>query len=103
MNMIKNNRGNAEIIPAVVCLFIVLVCLYFTIYAISPVLSIIPMFDQYTDADSPVYVDVLWYFDAAVRGFAIMIGLIVGIQLLHILLLAIKKQKYSGAYNDSDF
>ena len=90
-------------IPMVVYLFILVVSLYFTIFSIAPVLNLIPELAKVMDTSGSIYVNVEGYYNLAVRGFFFMIAMMVGIRIIHLYLIATKKQRFTGGSSESDF
>jgi hypothetical protein len=103
MNLLKDTRANTEMIPMVVYIFILTLVLFTLAFVISPSLSIIHSMSAVLDTSGSIYYDVESRFDLAVKAWFFLLPMMVAVKLLHLGLLAIKKQRYTGGSNESDF
>lgn len=103
MNFIKDDKASVLMIPKVVYIFILLITLFFVIVSVGPVLQLVPALTPAMDTGGSIYVNIGAYYDAAVKSYYLMIGIIIAVEFVHLGLLAIRKQRYTGATNESDF
>ena len=102
MKLINNNSGNVEMIPMVVSMFVTTVIVYILSFIAYPILSVIGQLTPIMDVSGSLYTDVGAKFDFAVKAFSFLLIFIVVKPIIHLGLLAIKKQRSEGSY-ESDF
>lgn len=100
MNLKDDSRGNVEMVSMVLYLFILVISLIFVVYAVSPMFDVIHQLAAVMDTSGSLYVDVDSKFNMATKGFFFLVPLMVAVRVLHLMLLAIKRQRYTG---ESDF
>ena len=99
-----NNKAQTELIPMVLNLFIVTAFLFTLALVIPPSFTIIDELDNAADQSGSIYYDVPAQFNKAANIWYFMLVLIVVTILIHMGLIAIKKQRYTGErINESDF
>lgn len=109
MKLFNNDKGQVDMIPLAIYIFVLIISLYFLIFNISPLLGIIETLTYSIDPDSSLQVSgmsagTFTNFTIAIKAFFFMITLMVVSKLIHLFLLAIKKQRYTGGNTfESDF
>jgi len=104
MYKLFNDRANTEMIPAVVFLFITTAVLYTCAFVFPPSFEIVYALCDILDTGGSLYYDVESTFNLGVTMWYFMLVLMIVVQVVHIGLLAIKRQRYTGEYqNENDF
>lgn len=99
-----NDKAQTELIPMTLNLFIVTAFLFTLIFVIPPAFKIVEGLDNAADHSGSIYYDVPAKFNTAVNMWYFSLVLIVSTILIHMGLIAIKKQRYTAErQNESDF
>lgn len=99
-----NDKAQTELIPMTLNLFIVTAFVFTLAFVIPPAFTIIEGLDNAADHSGSLYYDVPAKFNAAANMWYFLLVLIVSTILIHMGLIAIKKQRYTGEqFNESDF
>jgi len=96
MKLIEDLRANVEMIPMAMYLFVTVVFLYILVLAVAPVTGVIYTLIDLLDPETPFYYDPTPKYDASLKAWHVLLGLTVGIMILRMFILAIKKQRYTG-------
>lgn len=99
---IFDNSGNVEMIPMVLTIFITAVLAYILSFIAYPIFSIVGHLTPIMDTGGSIYTDVGAKFDSAVSAFSFLLIFVVVKPIIHLGLLAIKKQRSEGSF-ESDF
>lgn len=104
MNILKDERANVEMIPKVVWLFISTAILFTTAMVFPPSFQIVYGLADTMDTGGSLYYDVAGTFNTAVGMWYFFLVMIIVWNVVHLGLLALKRQRYTGENrNDSDF
>jgi len=99
-----NDKAQTELIPMTLYLFVVTAFVFTLAFVIPPAFKIVEQLDDAADPTGSIYYDVPAKFDLGVKMWYFILVLIVSTILIHMGLIAIKKQRYTGEYqNESDF
>ncbi|MCK5387390.1 MAG: hypothetical protein KAJ39_09390 [Gammaproteobacteria bacterium] len=104
MNILKDETANVEMIPKAVYVFISTAVLYTTAMVFPPSFQIVHALADTMDTSGSLYYDVGATFDVGVMMWYFFLVMIIAWNVVHLGLLAIKRQRYTGEMrNDSDF
>jgi len=99
-----NDKAQTELIPMTLYLFVVTAFVFTLAFVIPPAFKIVEQLNDAADPAGSIYYDVTTNFDLGVKMWYFILVLIVSTILIHMGLIAIKKQRYTGEYqNESDF
>ena len=101
--MFTNNEAQTELVPMILYLFITTAFVFTLAFVIPPSFQIIEQLDDAADHTGSLYYDVMGNFDLGVKIWFFMLVMIIATRLLHMGLIAIKRQKYTGEQYESDF
>lgn len=99
-----NNKAQTELIPMIMYLFIVTAFVFTLVFVIPPAFKIVEELDAAADSSGSIYYDVPAKFDVGVKAWYFILVLIVGKILIHMGLIAHRKQRRTGErFDESDF
>lgn len=99
-----NDNGQTELIPMTLNLFIVTAFVFTIAFVIPPAFTIISQLDEAADHTGSIYYDVTTNFDLGVKIWYFMLVMIISTIILHMGLIALKKQRYTGEQKiENDF
>jgi len=98
-----NDKAQTELIPMCLYLFIVTAFVFTLAFVIPPAFKIVEQLDEAADHSGSIYYDVPEKFDIGVKAWYFMLILIVSTIIIHMGLIALKKQRYTGEQYESDF
>lgn len=99
-----DDKAQTELIPMTLNLFIVTAFLFTLVFVVPPAFKIVEQLDNAADHSGSIYYDVPAKFDVGVKMWYFILVLIVSTIIIHMGLIAIKKQRYTGErINESDF
>lgn len=102
MKLFKNNYGNTQMIPMVITIFVTTVTVYILSFIAFPIFSVVGQLTPLMDVSGSLYTDVGAKFNLSVKAFCFLLIFIIVKPIIHLGLLAIKKQRAEGSY-ESDF
>ena len=91
-----NDKAQTELIPMTLYLFIVTSFVFTLAFVIPPAFKVVEQLDEAADHSGSIYYDVPAKFDLGVKAWYFILILIVSTILIHMGLIAIKKQRYTG-------
>lgn len=99
-----DDKAQTELIPMTLYLFVVTAFVFTLAFVIPPAFKIVEQLDDAADPAGSLYYDVPAKFDLGVKMWYFILVLIVCTIIIHMGLIAIKKQRYTGErINESDF
>jgi len=96
MRFFRDEKGNVEMLPMVSYIFITVTFLYILVLAVAPVTNIVYDINDMTDPAKPYYYDIEPNFISSLKAWHVLLGLSVGIMIIRLFILAIKRQRYTG-------
>lgn len=96
MKLFKDENGNIEMAPMVMYIFITVTFLYILVLAVAPVTDIIFQMNDMLDPTKTYYYDIEPNFLSSLKAWHVLLGLSVGIMIIRLFILAIKRQRYTG-------
>lgn len=96
MKLLEDIKGNVEMLPMVMYIFITVTFLYVLVLAVAPVTNIIYDLNNLIRPDMPYYYDIEPNFLSSLKAWHVLLGLSVGIMIIRLFILAIKRQRYTG-------
>lgn len=100
MKLIEDIKANVEMIPMAMYLFVTVTFTYVLVLALPPVTGVVYTLIDLLDPNVPFYYDPTPKYDSSIKAWHVAIGIMIGIMILRMFILAIKKQRYTG---ESDF
>lgn len=91
-----NDKAQTELIPMTLNLFIITAFIFTLAFVIPPAFTIIEQLNEAADPTGSVYYDVTTNFNMGVKVWFFMLVMIVATKLLHMGLIAVRKQRYTG-------
>ncbi|MDF1533674.1 MAG: hypothetical protein P1P69_04125 [Methanosarcinaceae archaeon] len=98
-----NDNAQTELIPMTLYLFILTAFVFTIAFVIPPAFQIIEQMSHAADPTGSVYYDVTTNFNLSVKMWYFVLVMIVVTKIIHMGLLALKKQRYTGVQHESDF
>lgn len=99
-----NDKAQTELIPMILNLFIVTAFIFTLVFVIPPSFQIVSNLNAAADPAGSIYVDIPAKFDLGVKMWYFVLVLIISTLLIHMGLIALKRQRYTGERTDeSDF
>lgn len=102
-SLFNDADAQTELIPMCLYLFITTAFVFTLAFVIPPAFQIIGQLDDAADHTGSLYYDVTANFDLGVKMWFFVLVMIISTRLLHMGLIAIKRQKYTGEQYESDF
>lgn len=96
MKLFKDENGNIEMLPMVSYIFITVTFLYILVLAVAPVTNIVYEINDMQDPTKIYYYDITPNFLSSLKAWHVLLGLSVGIMIIRLFILAIKRQRYTG-------
>ncbi|MBN1134088.1 MAG: hypothetical protein JXA38_04085 [Methanosarcinaceae archaeon] len=104
MKMLKDIHGNVEMIHQTLIIGITLATLWIITLVVPPIFQLIPALAATMDTEGLYYFDVVAKFNTAIKAWYFFLILSTAVSFVHLGLLAIKKQRYTGGNEyESDF
>lgn len=104
MKLIDDISGNVEMIPQTIIIGITIFVLWVLTLTVSPSFQLIPAMTAIMDVNGTYYYDVETTFNTAKKLWYFLLIMITAVEFIHLILLAIKKQRYTGGDSyESDF
>lgn len=103
MSTMFNDKAQTELVPMVLYLFITTAFVFTLAFVIPPAFQIIDQLDDAADPTGSIYYDVTGNFNLGTMVWFFMLVMIIATRLLHMGLIAIKRQRYTGEQYESDF
>lgn len=98
-----NNKAQTELVPMCLYLFITTAFVFTLAFVIPPAFQIVEQLNDAADHSGSLYYDVTANFNLGSMIWFFMLVMIIATRLLHMGLIAIKRQKYTGEQYESDF
>ena len=100
----SDTSAQTELIPMCLWLFISTAFLFTLAFVVPPAFQVVYKMSEAMDTTGSIYYDVVSQFNIGVNMWYFFLVLIIVIQLIHMGLVALKKQRYTGEQHaESDF
>lgn len=103
MKLTKDDKAQVEMVQMAIYIFIMTVLMYAVVMIVPSVFGVVGQLDAAADTTGSLYYDVPAVFDQATDIWYFICIMGIAILMIHFGLMAIKKQRYTGQADESEF